>query len=97
MYELITNTQLWLGILGSSLIATIFNKLFDYYTGRRKTDQILLLEAIERQSKDMVKQGYRTLIQTQRIQEAYQQYKKIGGDGYADSLLADAMRMPLQG
>lgn len=97
MYELITSSQLWVAILGSTLLATVFNKLFDYFTGRRKTDQILLLEAIERQSKDMVKQGYRTLIQTQRIQEAYQQYKKLGGDGYADSLLADAMRMPLKG
>ncbi len=97
MYELITNTQLWVAILGSTLLATVFNKLFDYYTGRRKTDQILLLEAIERQSRQIVGQGYRTLNQTQRIQEAYQQYKKLGGDGYADSLLADAMAMPLKG
>jgi ABC-type uncharacterized transport system permease subunit len=97
MYELVTSGQLWLAILGSSLIATVFNKLFDYFTGRRKTDQILLLEAIERQTDKIVAQGYRTHIQTQRIQEAYQQYKKLGGDGYADSLLADAMRMPLKG
>ena len=26
MYEIVTNGQLWLAILGSSLIATVFNK-----------------------------------------------------------------------
>ena len=91
MYELITSSQLWVAILGSTLLATVFNKLFDYFTGRRKTDQILLLEAIERQSDKIVAQGFRTHNQTQRLQEAYQQYKKLGGNGYADSLLKDAM------
>lgn len=81
-------------LLGSSFLVAVFNKLFDYITGRRKTDQILLLEAIERQSDKMVAQGFRTHNQTQRIQEAYHQYKKLGGDGYADSLLADAMAQP---
>lgn len=91
-------TQLVLGaVLGSSLLTTIFTKVWDYFTGRRKTDQILLLEAIERQADKVLAQGYRTHNQTQRLQEAYNQYKKLGGDGYADSLLADAMRMPLKG
>lgn len=90
--------QLVLGaVLGSSLLTTIFTKVWDYFTGRRKTDQILLLEAIERQADKVLAQGYRTHNQTQRLQEAYNQYKKLGGDGYADSLLADAMRMPLKG
>lgn len=97
MYELVTSGQLWLAILGSSLLVQIFTKLFDYFTGKRKTDQILLLDAIERLSDKVIAQDYRTHNQTQRLQEAYNQYKKLGGDGYADSLLADAMRMPLKG
>ena len=43
-------------ILGSSLLSTIFGKVFDYITARKKTDQILLLEAIERQSDKIVGQ-----------------------------------------
>lgn len=97
MYELITNTQLWIAILGSSLLVQVFNKLFDYFTGKKKTDQILLLDAIERLSDKVVAQGHRTHNQTQRLQEAYHQYKKLGGDGYADSLLNDAMKMPIKG
>lgn len=96
MYELITNTQLWLAILGSNLLVQVFNKIFDHYTGKKKTDQILLLDAIERLSDKVVAQKYRTHNQTQRLQEAYAQYKKIGGDGYADALLADAMREPIK-
>lgn len=97
MYEIVTNGQLWLAILGSSLLVQIFTKLFDYFTGKRKTDQILLLDAIERLSDKVIAQDYRTHNQTQRLQEAYNQYKKLGGDGYADSLLADAMAKPLKG
>lgn len=93
MYELFTKPQLWIAILGSSLLGQVFNKLFDYFTGKKKTDQILLLDAIERLSDKVVAQGYRTHNQTQRLQEAYAQYKKLGGDGYADSLLADAMKV----
>ena len=92
----ITASQWVLAILGSSLLVAVFNKLFDYFTGKNKTMQILLLEAIERQSDKIVAQGFRTKNQTQRIQEAYNQYKKLGGDGYADSLLTDAMAMPLK-
>ena len=84
-------------ILGSSLLTTIFTKVFDYVTARKKTDQILLLEAIERMSDKVVLQEYRTHNQTQRLQEAYHQYKKLGGDGYADSLLNDAMKLPIKG
>lgn len=97
MKEIVSNGQFWIAIFGSSFLVAVFNKLFDYFTGRRKTDQILLLEAIERLSDKVLAQGYRTHNQTQRLQEAYNQYKKLGGDGYADSLLADAMRMPLKG
>ena len=96
MYELITNTQLWIAILGSSVIVKIFDKLFDFFTGKKKTDQILLLECIERQSDKIVAKGSRSHNDTQRIQEAYQQYKKLGGNGYADALLADAMAKPLR-
>ena len=90
----LTSGEIFGYILGSSFLVAVFNKLFDFFTGRRKTDQILLLEAIERQSDKIVAQGFRTHNQTQRIQEAYHQYKKLGGNGYADSLLADAMAKP---
>ena len=96
MYELITNTQLWIAVLGSSLLVKIFDKVFDLITGKRKVERVLLLQAIEEQSDKIVAQGFRTHDQTKRIQEAYELYKKIGGDGYADSLLADAMAKPTQ-
>lgn len=91
-----TSLQIVSLILGSSLLTTIFTKVFDYVTNRKKTDQILLLEAIERQSDKIVAQGRRTHDQTKRIQEAYALYKKIGGNGYADSLLTDAMAQKSQ-
>lgn len=90
-------TQLVLGaILGSSLLTTIFTKVWDYITNARKTDQILLLGAIEQLADKILAQGYRTKMQTLRLQEAASQYKKRGGDGYATAMLEDAMRMPLK-
>lgn len=90
-------TRLILGaILGSSLLTTIFSKVFDYFTNAKKTDQILLLGAIEQLSDKIIRQGFRTQMQTLRLQDASAQYKKRGGDGYADAMLKDAMQVPLK-
>ena len=82
-------------ILSSSVISTIFSKIFDLVTGRRKTFQILLLASMEQVCDKIISQGYRTSIQTLRLSEAKEQYKKLGGDGYADAMYAEAMATPL--
>lgn len=93
--EQITTTQIIIAILGSSLLTTVFTKLFDYFTAAKKTNQILLLGAIEQLCDKMVRQGNRTKMQTLRLTDARDQYKKIGGDGYADAIIADAMALPM--
>lgn len=95
MQTIIASGQLWLAILGSSLLTTIFTKVFDYFTSAKKTRAILLLSAIEQLTDKILRQGYRTQMQTLRLQEAQAQYEKYG-DGYAKALVADAMKMPLR-
>lgn len=94
--QAVTTLEVFVAILGSSLLTTIFTKVFDYATASKKIRQILLLGAIEQICDKITAQGHRTKIQTLRLQEAKDQYKKIGGDGYADSLIADAMALPLK-
>lgn len=96
MIEQVTSTQVIIAILGSSLLTTIFGKVFDYFVGSRKTTQILLLGAIEALCDKMVRQGYRTKLQTQRLDEAKVQYKRVKGDGYADALINEAMTLPFK-
>lgn len=95
MIEQITSSQILIAILGSSLLTTIFTKVFDYFVGSRKTTQILLLGAIEQLCDKIVRQGYRTKMQTKRLTEAREQYKKVKGDGYADELIKEALNIPL--
>lgn len=94
--EQVTPTQVLIAILGSSLLTTIFTKLFDYFTSAKKTQQILLLSAIEALTDKITRQGYRSQMQTLRLQEAQTQYKKIGGDGYATAIINEAMALPLK-
>lgn len=94
--ESVTTTQILIAILGSSLLTTVFTKLFDYFTSAKKTNQILLLGAIEALCDKIVRQSYRTQMQTLRLKEAQDQYKKVGGDGYAEAIIADAMALPLK-
>lgn len=94
--EQVTSLQVFLAILGSSLLTTVFTKLFDYFTSAKKTQQILLLSAIEALTDKITRQGYRTQMQTLRLQEAQTQYKKIGGDGYATALITEAMATELK-
>lgn len=96
MMEQVTTTQVLIAILGSSLLTTVFTKLFDYFTSARKTQQILLLGAIEQLTDKIARQGFRTQMQTLRLQEAQSQYKKIGGDGYATALINEAMATALK-
>lgn len=93
--EQVTTTQIIIAILGSSLLTTIFTKVFDYYTASRKVTQILLLGAIEQLCDKIVRQGHRTKMQTKRLTEAREQYKKLKGDGYADELIKEALNIPL--
>ena len=93
--EQVTTTQVLIAILGSSLLTTIFTKVFDFFTGRKKTTAILLLSAIEQLCDKIDRQGYRTNMQTLRLTEAQTQYEKYG-DGYAKSLVSDAMAKPLR-
>ena len=90
-----TTTLVLTAILGSSLLTTIFTKIWDYATNAKKTDQILLLGAIEQLSDKILAKGSRTKMETLRLQEAAAQYNKRGGDGYAKAMLDDAMKMPL--
>lgn len=93
--EQVTTTQVLIAILGSSLLTTVFGKVFDFIIGRKKTTAILLLSAIEQLCDKIDRQGYRTNMQTLRLTEAQAQYEKVG-DGYAKSIVADAMTKPLK-
>ena len=94
--EQVTTIQVLLAILGSSLLTTVFTKVFDYVTRSKKTTAILLLSAVEHLVDKILTQGYRTPMQTLRLQEAQARYEKYG-DGYAKAMVADAMKMPLKG
>ncbi len=93
--EQVTTLQVLIAILGSSLLTTVFTKVFDFLTATKKTRAILLLGAIEQLVDKILRQGYRTQMQTLRLQEAQAQYEKYG-DGYAKALVADAMKLPLK-
>ena len=93
--EQVTTLQVLVAILGSSLLTTVFTKVFDFFTHTKQTRAILLLGAIEALVDKILRQGYRTQMQTLRLQEAQTQYEKYG-DGYAKALVADAMKMPLK-
>ena len=93
--EQVTTLQVFVAILGSSLLTTVFTKVFDFLTATKKTRAILLLGAIEQLVDKILRQGHRTQMQTLRLQEAQSQYEKYG-DGYAKALVADAMKLPLK-
>lgn len=93
--EQVTTTQVLIAILGSSLLTTIFGKVFDFIIGSRKTTAILLLSALEQLCDKIARQGYRTQMETLRLHEIQKQYERYG-DGYAKSLVADAMAFPLK-
>lgn len=94
--ETVTTAQILIAILGSSLLTTIFTEVFRYITKQKKTQQILLLGAIEQLADKIMRQGFRTQMQTLRLTEARDQYKRLDGDGYADAIITEALAQPLK-
>lgn len=61
----------------------------------REALMLLTLGELENWCRNIVNAQHRTLEETARLVKAYNCYKALGGDGWADKLFEDAMRQPL--
>ena len=61
----------------------------------REAIMLLMLGELQTWCRNIINAQYRTLYETAQLVKAYNCYKALGGDGWADKLFDDAMKQPL--
>lgn len=65
------------------------------YAAMREALMLLMLGELQSWCRNIINAQYRTLEETAQLVKAYNCYKALGGDGWADKLFDDAMKQPL--
>ena len=81
------DSQIIVAILTSSVVGSVITKLFNFFDNARrskKIDRILLLFVIKTLATEAIMKGYISSEDLQCLEDAYAEYKAIGGNGYAE-------------
>lgn len=80
-------------VLGSSVINTLLNYIFTMLREKKdknsksvRAERLTLLYIIKSCGKHHIKEGYISETDYKAIEETYNLYKELGGDGYADKI-----------
>lgn len=65
------------------------------FEAMREALMMLMLGELQVWCKAIATAGHRTMDETAQLVKAYNCYKALGGDGWADKLFEDAMNQPL--
>lgn len=96
-------TQILLAIIGSGALTTIISCGFTYLSAERSAKsgltegvQYLLLAEIKRQGRQYILEGHITLEELEAFVNLFNAYKRLGGNGYADMIMQEVMRLPIK-
>ena len=90
---------LW-AILTSSLVATITSQVFGFIKALKRykrRDKIILFYIIKELAVDAIFARHVSNDDLKILEDAYAEYKAMGGNGYADTLLDRVRALPLWG
>lgn len=93
------NTDIIVAILTSSVVGSIVTRLFtmiDQAKHSRKIDQIVLLFVIKTLANDALFEGSISTEDLQTLEDAYSEYKRLGGNGYADTIMRKVRALPIK-
>ena len=86
-------------ILTSSVVGAIVTRIFtmiDQSKRAKKVDRIVLLFIIKSLATDAIWNKFITTEDLQSLEDAYAEYKALGGNGYADTVMNRARVLPIK-
>lgn len=93
------STEIIIAIIGSGALSTVLSFALQVWNDKRRSnriDKFLLLHLIEETCKDALEDGSIAKEELQKLDEMYTLYKGIGGNGYADAVLEQVKKLPVQ-
>jgi len=92
-------TEILITIFTSSLFATVVTTVISFvkdYFRSRKRDRIILLFIVKSLATDAIWNKYISTEDLKALEDAYAEYKALGGNGFADTLLNRARVLPIK-
>ena len=86
-------------ILTSSVVASAFTTVIGFvkdFFRSRKRDRIILLFIVKSLATDAIWNKYISTEDLKALEDAYAEYKALGGNGFADTLLNRARVLPIK-
>lgn len=57
----------------------------------------LLLRALRRDAQETINRGYLSQTELEELEDCYRLYHELGGNGFADAIMAQVRKLPLKG
>lgn len=92
-------TEILSAILTSSLFASIVTMFISFikdFFRSRKRDRIILLFIVKSLATDAIWNKYISTEDLKALEDAYAEYKALGGNGFADTLMGRARALPIK-
>lgn len=86
-------------ILTSSVVASVFTQLIGFikdFFRSRKRDRIILLFIVKSLATDAIWNKYISTEDLKALEDAYAEYKALGGNGFADTLMNRVRVLPIK-
>ena len=93
------STELWGYILTSSLVASLITQFISFIKGffhSKKIDRMVLFFIIKTIATDAIWAGHISTEDLQFLEECYSEYKRLGGNGFADTLMNRVRVLPIK-
>ena len=93
------NEQIIVAILTSSLVASLFTQLISViksFFHSKKIDRMVLFFIIKTIATDAIWAGHISTEDLQFLEECYAEYKRLGGNGFADTLMNRVRVLPIK-
>lgn len=93
-------TAIIVAIIGSGVLTKLIDVWIEYRKSKKNPMKdgvrFCLLYALRTYGEDLVARGDITSLELSAFNEAYQTYKNLDGDGYADKLKKEVDNLPLK-
>lgn len=94
--------ELWIAVIAAvpslaGLLYSIFKDRHQDHSSSSRAIGFLLLRALRHDAGESIKRGYITPSELEILNESYDLYKKLGGNGFADAVMEQCKKLPLKG
>lgn len=93
-------TEIVVAIIGSGILTKLIDVFIEWVKSKKNPMKagikFCLLNDLRTYGEGLIAQGNISSLQLKAFNEAYQTYKDLDGDGYADKLKEDVSNLPLK-